>query len=219
VRRDLRILPRTTKFPSVLGRHTCIGWVLTVAVLTVAVLSTGCGGAGSFVWANQLPPDEVRPTDYVIAAGDVVSVRVFGQEAMSVHAKVRSDGKISVPFLGDVLVAGKPPAIAAQEMEAGLKNFINSPNVTVTVEEFQPVTVTVIGEVGHPGTVPIDGNTSLLQVLASAGGLTENASRDDIFVLREKPVARRIRFTYESLTRAPPQSTFRLRPGDVVVVE
>jgi len=79
--------------------------------------------------------------------------------------------------------------------------------------------VSVIGEVTHPGTVNVERNAGLLQALAAAGWLTENASRDNIYVLRETPVARRIRFTYDLLTRNPPTSTFRLRPGDVVVVE
>jgi polysaccharide export outer membrane protein len=183
------------------------------------MVSAGCGTTGPFVWASQLQPEEVGSTDYTIAVGDVVSVRVFGQDAMSTHAKVRSDGKISMPFLGDVVVAGKAPGALAREMETGLKNFINSPNVTVTVDDFQPTTVTVIGEVNHPGTITVERNASVLQALANAGGLTENAARDDIYVLREAPVPRRIRFTYDRLTRTPPASTFRLRLGDVVVVE
>ena len=188
-------------------------------VVVAAVVSAACGSSGPFVWANQLRPEEVGSADYVIVAGDTVSVRVFGQDAMSTHAKVRSDGKISMPFLGDVVVLGKPPAAVAREMEAGLKNFINSPNVTVSVDEFQATTVAVIGEVTRPGTITLERNSGVLQALANAGGLTEAASRDDIYVLREVPVARRIRFTYELLTKNPPTSTFRLRPGDVVVVE
>jgi polysaccharide export outer membrane protein len=183
------------------------------------VAALGCGSTGPYVWARDLKPDEVGTADYVIVVGDVLSVKVFNQDAMSTHAKVRSDGKVSMPFLGDVLVLGKTPAALAREMEAGLKNFINSPNVTVIVDEFQPTTVTVIGEVGKPGTVAIERNAGVLQALAGAGGLTDNASRDDIFVLREAPVPRRIRFTYESLIQFPPAQTFRLRPGDVVVVE
>lgn len=172
------------------------------------------------MWAGQLKPDEVGTADYVIVPGDVLSVRVFNQEAMSIpRAKVRSDGKISVPFLGDVSVLGKPPSVVAREIEAGLKNYINAPNVTVTVEEFQPTSVSMVGEVAHPGIIAVERNAGLLQALATAGGLTENASRDGIFVLREVPVPRRIRFTWESLTRSPPSSTFRLRPGDIVVVE
>jgi len=192
---------------------------LSALLLVVLFASTGCGSTGPYVWASQLKSDEVGTFEYVIVTGDVVSVRVFNQEAMSTRAKVRSDGKISMPFLGDVAVVGKPPATVAREMEAGLKNFINSPNVTVTVEEFQPTTVSVVGEVSHPGIIAIERNAGVLQALATAGGLTENASRDDIFVLRELPVPRRIRFTWELLTRNPPTSTFRLRPGDIVVVE
>jgi polysaccharide biosynthesis/export protein len=182
-------------------------------------MSAACGSSGPYIWASQLGPEEVGSSDYVIAAGDVLSVRVFGQEAMSTRAKVRSDGKISMPFIGDVVVFGKPPAVVAREMEVGLKSFINSPNVTVTIDEFQPTTVSVVGEVGHPGTITIERNTGVLQALANAGGITENASRDDIYVLRQTPVPRRIRFTYDLLTRTLPTSTFRLRPGDIVVVE
>ncbi len=198
----------------VLAHPKHLAWFVVAAVVTSA-----CGSTGPFVWANQLRADEVGGADYVIVAGDVVSVRVFGQDAMSTHAKVRSDGKISMPFLGDVLVLGKAPSTVAREMEAGLKNFINSPNVTVSVDEFQATTVAVLGEVGHPGTISLDRNAGVLQALANAGGLTEAASRDDIYVLREVPVPRRIRFTYDLLTKNPPTSTFRLRPGDVVVVE
>jgi polysaccharide export outer membrane protein len=184
-----------------------------------AAVSAGCGSSGAFIWATQLPPDEVRTTNYAIAPGDVISVHVYGQEAMSTRGKVRIDGKMSVPFVGDVVVTGKAPAVVARELENSLKSFINSPNVTVSVDESPAITVSVIGEVGHPGTVTIDGDTDLLQVLANAGGLTENAGRDDIYVLRESPVPRRIRFTYDLLTRNPPTSRFRLRRGDVVVVE
>ncbi len=187
--------------------------------LTASLVLAGCGSTGPYIWANDLKPDEAGTSDYLIAIGDVVHVRVFGQDALTTRERVRSDGKISFPFIGDVSVVGKPPAAVAKEMEVGLRNFINTPNVTVTVDEFQPTTVSILGEVGHPGVIVIDRNSGVLQALANAGGLTENASRDGIFVLRERPVPRRIRFTYESLTRAPPASPFRLRPGDVVIVE
>ncbi len=185
----------------------------------VFLAALGCGTSGPYVWARDLKPDEVGSADYSIVIGDLLSVKVFDQEPMSTKARVRSDGKISMPFLGDVLVLGKSPVAVGHEMEAGLKAFINAPNVTVSVDEFQPTTVTVLGEVSKAGVVSIERNAGVLQALAGAGGLTDNASRDDIFVLRELPVPRRIRFTYDSLVQFPPAQTFRLRPGDVVVVE
>jgi polysaccharide export outer membrane protein len=184
-----------------------------------ALVTAGCGTTGPYVWASDLKSAEVGSADYAIVTGDVISVKVFNQDAMSTHAKVRSDGKIAMPFLGDILVTGKSPAALAKELETGLKAFINAPNVTVTVDEFQPTTVTVIGEVGKPGAVAVERNSGVLEALAGAGGLTENASRDDIYVLRQTPVARRIRFTYDSLVLYPPVQTFRLRPGDIIVVE
>jgi polysaccharide export outer membrane protein len=184
-----------------------------------ALVTAGCGTTGPYVWASDLKSAEVGSADYAIVTGDVISVKVFNQDAMSTHAKVRSDGKIAMPFLGDILVTGKSPAALAKELETGLKAFINAPNVTVTVDEFQPTTVTVIGEVGKPGAVAVERNAGVLEALAGAGGLTENASRDDIYVLRQTPVARRIRFTYDSLVLYPPVQTFRLRPGDIIVVE
>jgi polysaccharide export outer membrane protein len=188
--------------------------------LLFAAASAGCATPGPYVWAKELPPEaDTVPTDYAISPGDLINVRVFNQDAMTTRARVRADGKISMPFVGDVLVAGKPPAVAAREIEISLKSFINAPNVTVTVEEFTPATVSVVGEVAKPGTVVIERGATVLTALAAAGGLTENAARDDIYVLRERPTALRIRFTYDSLTQNPPSRTFRLRAGDVIVVE
>jgi polysaccharide export outer membrane protein len=187
--------------------------------VSVSTAWFGCAPTGPYVWARDLPRDEIGSTSYVIVPGDVLSVRVYNQDALAAKSKVRSDGKISMPFLGDVDVHGKAPVAVAKEIEAGLKSFINAPNVTVTVEEFQPTSISILGEVAHPGTITIDRDAGVLQALAIAGGLTDNASRDSIYVLRESPVPRRIRFTYESLTRNPPTGPFRLRSGDVVVVE
>ena len=72
----------------------------------------------------------------------------------------------------------------------------------------------------HPGVLTLDSSTGLAQALAAAGGLTEFANRDRIFVVRQQPRHVRIRFTWESVSRDEGRAaTFPLRPGDVVVVE
>lgn len=185
----------------------------------VVVMATGCAATGPYVWARDLKPEETGSGDYVIVPGDSVSIKVYNQEPLSTKGKVRSDGKISVPFLGDVLVAGKTPTTCSREMEAGLKNFINAPNVTVSVDDFNPTTISVVGEVGKPATIAIERGAGVIQAIAGAGGLTENASKDDIYVLRELPTPRRIRFTWDQLVLYPPAQPFRLRSGDIVVVE
>jgi polysaccharide export outer membrane protein len=91
--------------------------------------------------------------------------------------------------------------------------------VTVIVEDSTP-TISVLGEVAKPGPQALQRDTGIADVLAAAGGLTTFAHKDRIFVIRSSPQPVRIHFTYEALTkgigRAP---LFRLRAGDVVVVE
>jgi len=88
------------------------------------------------------------------------------------------------------------------------------------VEEFQPITVSVLGEVTKAGSYPLDPRATVAQVLASAGGLTEFASRDSIYVVRAGPPPVRVRFTYEEVSRGAPASAgFVLHDGDLVVVE
>lgn len=183
-----------------------------------AVAASACGPSGAYVWVTQLPPEQAASSEYLIAPGDVLNVRVYMQDAVSTKARVRSDGRISVPFVGDVLVQGKTPLAVGKEIETSLRSFINAPSVSVSVEEFQPITVSVVGEVAKPTTLTLDREAGLLQAIAGAGGLTDNANRDAIFVLRGSPTPERIRFTYDMLTENP-GLRFYLRTGDVVVVE
>lgn len=187
---------------------------ITTALASVA----GCAGHGSYVWARDLPPDGAQD-DYAIAPGDTIGVRVFNQEAMSTHARVRSDGKIAVPMLGDVAVRGSSPSAVSRDLESRLKEYVVSPRVTVTVEESQANSVSVLGEVTHPGVFTVDATAGVLAALAAAGGFTPFASNDSIFVVRNNPPMR-IRFTMKSLMQADSRAAmFRLRRGDVVVVE
>jgi polysaccharide export outer membrane protein len=194
-----------------------------VVVVGAALLAlTGCyTPRGSFLEVAAANIPEV--TDYVISSGDVLQVRVFQQEAMSARVKVRADGKVSLPLVNDVMVAGKSPALVAQELQVRLKEFINTPVVTVSLEEMRPVTVSVLGEVPRAGVVTVEAGSGVLQALAAAGGLTDFAHRDGIFVLRKlagQPAPRRIRFKWDELTQGNgPAAKFVLVPGDVVVAE
>jgi polysaccharide export outer membrane protein len=194
----------------------------TLAVL-VSVCAFACSSSGQYVWVSELPADYMtRAPDqgYVIRDGDTLNIRVFNQDALSTRAKVRSDGRIALPAIGDLDVRGKRPSAVKAELEARLKDYVNAPSVTVTVEEFQPIVVSVLGEVTKSGSYPLDPRATLAQVLASAGGLTEFASRDSIYVVRAGPPAVRVRFTYDDVSRGTPASAgFILRDGDLVVVE
>ena len=195
-----------------------------VGILALASAASlgGCGGPGTFVWYSEVPGAEWAPpaNQYVLGAGDSIDVRVYQQSDLSVQSKVRQDGRVSVPLVGEVVASGKTPDALARELEQRMKEFVVSPRVTVNVQESVPITVSVLGEVGSRGSLTLAPPATLIQALAQAGGLTEFADDDSIFLLRKTPTFRRIRFSYEALTRnVGGAATFPLRSGDVIVVE
>jgi len=191
-----------------------------VIAAVAGALACQAHGASIPVEEYPAPPAEA---DYRIEPGDVLSVRVWNQDAMSnAHARVRDDGKISVPFLQDVEVAGTTPGELSQRLQTKLKTYVLNPVVTVTVEEVRALHVSVLGEVTRPGQYDLEHGAGVLAALAAAGGLTDYAHRDQIFVLRSSPGEAkgpvRIRFRYSALVGGErPAASFRLRPGDVVV--
>ena len=188
--------------------------------LAVFLAVAGCRHTGAFVWVDQYAATPATPS-YVVGPGDIVSVRVLGHDEMSARAKVRSDGRIAIPYLNDVEIANQAPDDVAEKLRKKLIEFVNRPIVTVTVDEPRPFTVPVTGEVTRPGVYPLETPAGVLQALASAGGLTQFAHDDQIYVLRRGPDGPvRIRFKYESLAHAEGQSgSFVLQRDDIVVAE
>jgi polysaccharide export outer membrane protein len=191
-------------------------------LLALAATSTGCGKTAAFTWYGQLPASEwtPQPAGYVIGAGDALDIRVYDQETLSLRGRVRRDGRIALPLVGEVVAAGKEPVALSRELEQRLKEFIVTPRVTINLEESVPITVSVMGEVGTKGSITLTPPVTLLDVIARSGGLTEYADDESIYVLRKTPEFRRIRFTYQALTtNAGGAASFPLRSGDVVLVE
>jgi polysaccharide export outer membrane protein len=192
---------------------------LHLLALTLSIASFGCGSIGQYTWVNDLPA-EVAPSshEYRIHAGDIVSIQVFQQDAMSVSkARVRNDGRIGVPILGDIVVRDKRPSDLKTELEASLKNYVVTPHVNVTIDEAQPIQVSVMGEVGRNDIYILEPTAGVAQALAKAGGPTDYADRDRVFVVRG---TKRIRFTYQAILRGEGRAAnFTLQTGDLVVVE
>jgi polysaccharide export outer membrane protein len=191
---------------------------LSPCAVVVSLSLASCASTAPYVWVDDLPQSQA-PDEYVLEPGDLVAVRVFNQDNMSTHARVRTDGKIALPFLGDVEVRGRSPAVVSKDLEARFKAYVVAPSVTITVEESLPTSVSVLGEVTHAGVYTLEPSSGVLQALAAAGGFTDYASRGSIYVVR-RVSTQRIRFTYAALTAGDGHAgTFRLHAGDVVVVE
>jgi polysaccharide biosynthesis/export protein len=191
------------------------------AVAALALLGACATTGGPSIPVNEYQEPPVPPqSGYVIQSGDLLQVRVFNQPDMSARVRVRDDGKISIPFLNDVTAVGLTPNALAQQIQTRLKEFINAPVVTISLEETRPFSISVIGEVNKGGVYALPPGAGVLQALAAAGGLTQYASKNKIFVVRDSPERARIRFEFEQLTQAEGKAaTFRLRVGDIVVVE
>ena len=189
---------------------------------SVFLSASGCAGAGQYTWYRDVPGADWKTdvTEYVISVGDTVGIRAYEQEAFSTSVKVRRDGRIALPLIGEITAAGKHPNEFAREIEVRLKEFIVSPRVTVNVEQWQPVTVTAIGEIAHIGAVTLEPPARLIEAIAQAGGPNDFADRSRIFVLRQFPKFQRIRFTYDSIVHNEEGAAgFPLRTGDVIVIE
>jgi polysaccharide export outer membrane protein len=190
-------------------------------LLLLVTFLGGCASAGSYVWVQDLPAQAAGPAHgYLVRTGDTLSVRVVNQDNLTTHARVRPDGRIAMPLLGDIEVRGKTPSSLRSEIEARLKQYVIAPSVTVNVDQLAPGQITVLGEVQHPGVFPITvGAVGVAQALADAGGLTDYADRSSIFVVRSSDHLR-VRFTYNEVSRGNAAALrFNLEPGDVVVVE
>jgi polysaccharide export outer membrane protein len=157
-----------TKFPSFTAVFA-VGLLLTLGVV--------CGSA-------QVPTSPDQQHISQLGPGDAVSVQVFGQwEAPNVI--VDNDGAISVPFVGNIKVAGISPVEAAARIAKALKDggYFVDPHVTVVVTQQRSQVVAVLGEVGNVGRYPITPRTTIVDLLVMAGGVKASAS-DVGFLIR-----------------------------------
>lgn len=123
-----------------------------------------------------------------LGPGDQVKMEVYGRPEMDTTTYVADDGSIRVPLAGAVMIGGLSPGEAGQRVETALKKgqFLVDPHVTFTVVLSRSQRVSVLGEVRTPGRYPIESNTTVLDLLAQAGGATEKGS-DIIYILRPDP--------------------------------
>ena len=105
---------------------------------------------------------------------------------MSVDAVVRPDGKISLPLLNDIAAAGLTPEQLRGQLTKAAAKYLEDPNATVVVKEIRSRKVFITGNVTKPGTYPLNGEMTVLQLIAVAGGLQEYADSSSIVVMRSK---------------------------------
>jgi polysaccharide biosynthesis/export protein len=159
-----------------------------------------------------------RLGDYRIGPGDVLNLRVFGEDAVSGEYVVAPSGMIQLPLVGYVIAQGMSQVQLAQKLEQVLKSFVKDPKVAVSIASSGSFVVYFSGEVLTRGPRELKFRTNLLQGLVLAGGLTELSS-GRIYLIRntnEREV-RRYSTTFKELLRGSNNLDFvYLERGDIV---
>jgi polysaccharide export outer membrane protein len=153
--------------------------------------------------------DELLST-YRLGSGDVVSIRVLGEDDLK-REKIRlSDaGTISFPIIGEIRVFGKRVSELEALIADGLRGkYLLNPVVSVTIEEYRPIFVN--GQVERSGAYPFQPGLTIRKAVSLAGGFKERASKEKIFVIREDD---------KTQTPVKVDQSALVRPGDIITVE
>ena len=158
----------------------------------------------------------VDPRTYVIGAEDILSIKVWREPDFSAPYGVRPDGKITIPLVGDLQAAGLTPQRLSEQLEQALSEYINKPDVTVTVQQVNSKKFFLTGEVYRPGEYPLVTPTRIFDALSNAGGFRDFANKKKIILIRGNE---RYRFNYQDVLKGKNlgQNIF-LENGDTVVV-
>jgi polysaccharide biosynthesis/export protein len=158
----------------------------------------------------------VDPRTYVIGAEDVLAIKVWREPDFSSNYGVRPDGKITIPLVGDLQAAGLTPQRLSDQLEQALSEYINKPDVTVTIQQVNSKKFFLTGEVYRPGEYPLVTPTRIFDALSNAGGFRDFANKKKIILIRGNE---RYRFNYQDVLKGRNlgQNIF-LENGDTVVV-
>lgn len=188
------------------------------ALVTTGASTATTQAAQDFTKAAKQTTGNGSATAYKIGAQDVLDISVFKVPDLSKTVQVADSGTINLPLVGEVPAAGR----TAQEVERDLTKrlgdkYLQSPQVTVFVKEYNSQFVTIEGAVKKPGVYPIKGKSSLLQVIATAEGFTEVAD-SDVVIFRDNNGKRSgAKFNIEAI-RSGNQPDPQLLQGDTIVV-
>jgi polysaccharide export outer membrane protein len=158
---------------------------------------------------------------FVIGNDDLLVVNVWKEPDVSRSLPVRSDGRISLPLVGEVQAAGRTPLQLQEEIANKLEKYITNPQVTVIVQEINSEKFNILGQVAKPGAYSLTHETTVLDAIASAGGFRDFAKQRAIYILRKNPSGgeSRIPFNYKEVIKGKnPEQNIRLEPRDTVVV-
>ena len=163
----------------------------------------------------------VASDEFVIGPGDVLAINVWKEAEISKVVPVRSDGRISLPLIGELQSGGLTPRQLEAEITTRLKDYVADPSVTVVVQEIHSKSINVLGMVARPGSYPLTKTMTVVDAIANAGGFRDFAKQKSIYILRQNPdgTQARLPFNYKEVIKGVnPAQNVKLQPGDNIVV-
>jgi|SRR5277367_1481836 len=171
------------------------------------------------------PPEpsvnKAHDDSFVIGNDDVLSINVWKEPDVSRSIPVRSDGRISLPLVGEVQAAGRTPLQLEHEITDKLRTYIAEPEVTVMVQQINSEKFNILGQVAKPGSYSLTHETTILDAIANAGGFRDFAKQKGIYILRRNSSGgdSRIAFNYKEVIKGKhPEQNIKLEPRDTIVV-
>ena len=159
--------------------------------------------------------------EFVIGTGDVLAINVWKETEVSRVVPVRSDGRISLPLVGEIQAGGRTPKQLEAEISAKLKDYVSEPEVTVIVQEIKSQKFNVLGMVMKPGSYVLANPTTVLDAIAMAGGFRDFAKQKDVYVLRRAAGGSQTRlpFNYKDVVKGQrSMQNIALQSNDTIVV-
>ena len=164
---------------------------------------------------------KLHDDSFVIGNGDVLAINVWKQPDISRSLPVRSDGRISLPLVGEVQAAGLTPLKLEADITGKLQAYLTEPEVTVIVEKINSEKFNILGRVAKPGAYPLTDPTTVLDAIALAGGCRDFAKTQAIYILRVNADGSesRLPFNYQSVIKGKNlEQNILVHPHDTIVV-
>ncbi len=207
-----------------IGRRGRLAMLLVAAVFSSALCAqtAAANPPAKTATGHDADTSAAKPHDdsFVIGNDDVLAINVWKEPDISRSIPVRSDGKISLPLVGEVQAAGLTPLKLEKDIASKLKNYIAEPEVTVMVQQVNSQKFNILGQVVRPGSYVIANSPTVLDAIALAGGFRDFAKQKSIYVLRQGASGdARIPFNYKDVSQGKNMSqNIKLQPGDTIIV-
>jgi polysaccharide export outer membrane protein len=161
------------------------------------------------------------PPGYVVGPDDVLGIVFWREKDLSADVIVRPDGIITLPLLNEIKVAGLTPLELRERVMAEASKLVEDANVTIVVKQVNSRKVFITGNVTRPGSYPLTAPTTVVQLIALAGGLLEWADESNIQVMRAdaQGAVSSHKVNYKQLSKGQGlKQNIDLKPGDTVIV-